>query len=188
MSSIWLKIAAVIVVILVIVVLVNNVLTPKETQPKPPDKGFYDVAEKDKERLSGAPKPEDFEQNVPQQQSNQPAETAGEVQKPAGPVKLYFKEISEEEAIEAERLLGVAVPGRSIGRLPMTGFSLMVPNCRDIMERWPGTIYDYKARRLMCEIPQRFHSRYKITPEDLDLTRFTVPKEGTKVFIMEEDQ
>ena len=74
MNTFWLKMAAVIVVILVIVVVVNNISPPKEEAPEP-TKTFYDVVEKDKERLSGKPRPEDFVGNSqPPQEQKEAAE------------------------------------------------------------------------------------------------------------------
>ena len=195
MNTFWLKTAVVVIVILGGVFLVNSLLSPKEDKQEKPTKTFYDVAQEDKERLLGQPKPEDFAEEVPQSpeqtkldevKPEEPAKTAEEPQKPAEPLTLYFKEIPDLETIDAERLINVAVPARSIGRLQV-GFNLMVQNCRQIMERWPGSIYDYKARRLLREMPERYQSQYKITQDELDLIRFTIPKPGTKPFILEEN-
>jgi hypothetical protein len=48
----------------------------------------------------------------------------------------------------------------------------MVDACRQIMQKFPGSEFDYKARRMLADIPQRYRERYKITEEEIDLTRF----------------
>jgi len=79
-----------------------------------------------------------------------------------------FKEIDEIDAIEAERLFETALTDRKIGRLPMTGYKMTVDNCRMIIEKFPGTEFDYKARRLLNDVPKRFTERYKLTEEEMD--------------------
>jgi hypothetical protein len=93
--------------------------------------------------------------------------------------------LSEIDKIEAERFLNVAVPGRSIGRLPVTGFRLMVDNCRRIIERWPDSWYAYRAKQMLADMPPRFRPRYHITEEELDLSRFAEPRAGTKPLVVE---
>jgi len=104
------------------------------------------------------------------------------------PTVLYFQPLSEIEQIEAEKLLNVAVPGRSIGRLPMTGFSLMVPNCRQIIQRWPESQYAYQAKRLLADLPPRYQTRYNVTKEEMDVSMFYQQRPGTQPFTMEESR
>ena len=104
------------------------------------------------------------------------------------PTVLYFKPLSEIEQIEAERLLGVAVPGRSIGRLPMTGFNLMVPNCRQIIEKWPESQYAYQARRLLADLQPRYQTRYNVTKEEINISMFYKQRPGTQPFTMEDSR
>jgi hypothetical protein len=186
MNTFWLK-AAGIAIAVVVVILVVNALWVSEPEPAP--KSFYEVVEEDKERFLSKPKPPDAteqerptpdpeagnetmteEQTIPAQQPRQKPEA----------VTLYFSELSEFDKIEAERLLNVAVPGRSIGRLPTTGFRLMVDSCRQMIRRWPDSWYAYKAKLMLADMPERFRPRYKITREELDLSRFAEPREGTK--------
>lgn len=197
MSTFWLKIAILAVVAIGVLLAVTVLLPSKHNEPKPQPRTFYDVAAEDKDRLSGPPRAEDLEQR-PESESAEPqaraeSEEPDELVEPGAQPKqvpetltLYFKDMpSEIDRIEAERLLGVAVPGRSIGRLPMTGFNLMVQNCRQIMRRWPDTIYDYKARRLLNEMPERFRARYKITEDELDMERFTQHRPETKAYTVQ---
>ena len=95
---------------------------------------------------------------------------AVEEKKKAVEVKIVrkFKELDEIERIEAERLFEMALTDRKIGRLPVTGYKLTVDNCRMIIKKFPGTEFDYKARRLLDDIPKRFIERYKLTDEEMD--------------------
>lgn len=79
-----------------------------------------------------------------------------------------FKKMDEIDKIEAERLFETALTDRKIGRLPVTGYKMTVDNCRMIIQRFPGTEFDYKARRLLDDIPKRFVERYKLTDEEMD--------------------
>ena len=68
----------------------------------------------------------------------------------------------------------------------MTGYNLAVESCRQIMTRWPGTIYDYKARRILNDIPERHRTRYRIKPDERDLNRFKYQLPGTIPVTIEE--
>ena len=198
MNTFWVKIAIFAVIVVGIIVLIN--VFPKPQQ-KAETESFYDVAAKDSKRLLAEPeKVEDAQERKPQQQQKQqpqqqqeqrqeqPAEQPRATQ-PAPtveePTTLYFKELSEIDKIEAERLLNVAVPERSIGRLPMTGFKLMVDTCRQIIRRWPDSWYAYRAKQMLADMPQRFRKRYRVTGEEMDLSRFAEPRPGTKPFTFE---
>jgi len=194
MNTFWLKTAGLAGVVVVVIVLIG-VFLPSESEPKAKPKTFYDVVGEDRQRFLAEPKPEDLAEQKPklaeqqaleEKKADEPAKTVEQTLKPTEPVKLYFAELSEIDKIEAERFLNVAVPGRSIGRLPMTGFKLMVDNCRQIIRRWPDSWYAYRAKQMLVDMPRRFHSRYKVTQEELDLSRFAKPRPGTKPFIIEE--
>ena len=160
MNTFWLKIAALAIVVVGLIILVN-VFTASESEPKPKPKTVYDVWEEDDKRLRAEPKIEDIKQ------TQQPAVTEPKPQ----PVPK-FKELSEIEIVGAERLFEFAMQQRKIGRLPVTGFKPMVDACREIMQKFPGSEFDYKARRMLADIPQRYRKRYKITKEEIDLTKF----------------
>ena len=81
----------------------------------------------------------------------------------------------------------MAVPGRSIGRLPTTGFKLMVDNCRTIIRRWPDSFYAYSAKKMLADLPERYQMRYKITEEEKDLSMFAEQRPGTRPFTIKED-
>lgn len=191
MNTFWLKIAGLAAVIVGLIIIVNVFWQPGE-KPKQPQKTFYEQAEEDRQRFLAEPKAVDSQGEKPVSGQGQAAqnETVTEgvkpAEKPSKPTELYFTELSEEERIEAESLLNVAVPGRSIGRLPMTGFGLMVDNCRRIIQRWPDSWYAYRAKQLLADMPPRFQKQYRVTREELDLSRFAKPRPGTKPFIIEE--
>jgi hypothetical protein len=100
---------------------------------------------------------------------------------------LYFKELGEIEKIEAERLLNVAVPGRSIGRLPTTGYKLMVDSCRTMISRWPDSFYAYRAKQMLADLPERYQQRYQVTEKEKDVSMFFKQRSGTKPFTIKED-
>jgi len=200
MNTFWLKIAGLAVVIVGLIILVNVFLQP-EDKAEQPQKTFYDQAEEDRQRFLAEPEAVDSQEEKPVSettsgprraaQNKTAAEHVGAAKEPpekAEPVKLYFKELSEIDKIEAERLLNVAVPGRSIGRLPMTGFKLMVDSCRQIIRRWPDSWYAYRAKQLLADMPPRFQKRYRVTKEEKSLSRFAKPREGTKPFIIKESR
>lgn len=179
MNTFWLKIAVLVLLIMTVIILASVFTSSEksglEAEPPPKDKSFYDQVEDDKKKFSAEPKPVD---NQVQQSS--------EDQTPAKPTVLYFKPLSEIEEIEAERLFNVAVPGRSLGRLPRTGFKLMVDSCRHIIKRWPDSWYAYRAKQMLIDMPVRFRPRYEITQEELDLSRFYKPRPGTEPYTVEE--
>ena len=82
-------------------------------------------------------------------------------------------------------MLNVAVPGRSIGRLPMTGYNLMVPNCREIIKRWPDSWYAYRAKQMLGDLPERYQTQYNITEKEKDLSMYYKQRPGTEPYTME---
>lgn len=191
MNTFWLKIAG--IAILAVVVIVAIGIFTGEDEPKQPPKTFYDQVEEDREKFLTKPQPV----NEPVQEPKKPAKNETptkpvqppiERTKPAEPTQLYFKPLSEIDSIEAERLLNVAVPSRSIGRLPITGFKLMVDTCRQIITKWPDSWYAYQAKRMLADMPPRFRPRYKITDEELDISRFTQPRPGTQPYNVKESR
>lgn len=198
MDTIWLKIVGFALLVVGVIVFIGF-LTSGGT--KEPEKNFYDQVEEDKQNFLAEPKPLKEQETtqetaqVPEQtqvaESNEVAQpvppTPKQVEQPK-PTVLYFKPLSEIDQVEAERLLNVAVPGRSIGRLPMTGFSLMVPNCRRIIQKWPDSQYAYQAKRMLADLPPRYQTRYKVTKEEMDISMFYKQRPGTQPFTMEESR
>jgi hypothetical protein len=199
MNTFWLKIAG-LAVLAVGGIAVIGVLTSGKpsTEPEKPAKTFYDQAEEDKEKFLAKPQALDTQEQPSTAEAKQtPAQTQAVASAPAAPkpaapaaapkpTVLYFKPLGEIESIEAERLLDVAVPGRSIGRLPGTGYNVMVPNCRQIISKWPDSWYAYRAKQLLADLPERYQKRYKVTKEELDMSRYTKPRPGTQAFKADE--
>ncbi|MFA5251336.1 MAG: hypothetical protein WC454_01975 [Phycisphaerae bacterium] len=200
MNTFWLKIAAIAVVVAVVIVLIGVFSSSERPQPltketvtepvNKPVKNFPEQVEKDREKFLSPPKQpvnKPAEEPVKQQvqEQNQPADSqtpSQPVQPPAQPAQLYFSPLSEIDNVEAERLLNVAVPGRSIGRLPMTGYKLMVDTCRQIISKWPDSWYAYNAKKMLIDMPVRFRERYQITQQELDISEFTKQRPGTELF------
>jgi len=195
MDTFWLKIVGFALLVVGIIVFIGFLTSGT----KESEKTFYDQVEEDRREFLTEPQPlEEQEQTqVPEESQNRAVESK-QVTEPVPPVQkqieqpkptvLYFKPLSEIEQIEAEKLLNVAVPGRSIGRLPMTGFNLMVPNCRQIIQRWPDSQYAYQAKRLLADLPPRYQTRYNVTKEEMDVSMFYRQRPGTQPFTMEESR
>ena len=194
MNTFWLKIAGAAVAIAIIFVLITIFTangTSEPEKPEQPQMTFDEQVQKDRETFSNLPQPVDSQQqsqttvNTP---IAQPIQPIAEPAKPAEPVILYFKQIGEIEEIEAERLLNAAVPGRSIGRLPMTGFKMMVDTCRQIIKKWPDSKYAYNARRLLADMPERHQQRYNVTQVEMDVSMYAKPRDGTQPYTIKEDR
>ena len=201
MNTFWLKIMGLAVLAVAVIILISFFTSgtdseSPESEPEEPQKTFYDQAEEDKQKFLAEPQALDSQTQTPPTKQAPPIENqtaaqavprAIESPKPAQPTLVYFKELGEIDQIEASRLLNVAVPGRSIGRLPMTGFKLMVDSCRTIIRRWPDSQFAYKAKQLLADLPIRYQKRYKVTEEEKDVSMFTEQRPGTKPFTIKED-
>ena len=199
MNTIWLKIMGLAVLAVVVIILIGVFTSGTDSEPaepKKPQKTFYDQVEEDKQRFLTEPQALDSQnqttvtEQAPPTENQTASPSAPPVvtqPKPAQPVTLYFKELGEIEKIEAERLLNVAVPGRSIGRLPMTGSKLMVDSCRTIIRRWPDSFYAYNAKRMLADLPERYQQRYQVTEQEKDVSMFFKQRSGTKPFTIKEE-
>ena len=154
------------------------------------DKQFLEEPKKIDEQ-----KPKQPQEPAPQPQAQQPTQTPIQ---PAGrtpgvvlpsdikkPTTLYFKPLGEIEDIQAQELLPYATAGRSIGRLPILQYGLMVKACRQIEQRWPDSWYAFRAKQMLEEIAERYAANYKITEQELNISRFLTPKRGTEPRIVE---
>jgi len=157
MNTFWLKVAAVVVVVVGLVIVVNA-FWPSESEPapKPPPKTVYDVWDRDEKRLRADPEPN--AQEPPAVENTQEPEP-----------EPKFKELSLEKKVQAEKLFEMALFHRKKGRLPMMGYKNMVDYCRQIIQRWPDSVYAFKARRMLRDIPPRYRKVYHITNEEMGL-------------------
>jgi type IV secretory pathway VirB10-like protein len=166
--NIWFKIAIVIAVVVVLIVLAGKFLPSGQKSPQQPEKTYYDVIKEDDKRLRAEPNIKDVTASKPPTPV-QPAQQ-NETQ-PVAEVKLKFKELSEEEQVAAEQLFEMALTSRKMGRLPVITYGQMVDYCRQIIQRFPGSEFDFKARRMLADIPEQYRNQYKITPEEIDLSK-----------------
>lgn len=202
MNTIWLKIAGVAVVAVIVIVVIGR-FAGDEPAIEPPapsgqadkPKTFYDMADRDQQFLE-EPEPADPQPAEPQPKTTAPPPPPPPQQTTQPPVTqntgvvlpshirqrttLYFKPMDEIEDIEAQRILPVATAGRSIGRLPVTHYKLMVDGCRQILQRWPDSWYAFRAKQMLEEMPERFWRNYKVTEAELDIRRFLKPRQGAQ--------
>jgi len=84
--------------------------------------------------------------------------------------QAQYRELSEEEDIQAEKLLNTTrdLFMRAAQRR-VTSYQNCVKNCREIIKQYPGTKYAEEARQLLRQIPENQRSRYSITDEELGL-------------------
>jgi len=170
MNTFWLKIAGIAVVVLVAIIVIN-VVSNSEPEPRPPQKTFRDQIEEDDRRLRADPQ---FKQPPQTTTPVQPGNQTRTVEPPktGEPPKPKFRELSEIENIDAEQLFNNAIQFRKIGRLPGPRYRVMVDACRQIIQRYPGSEWAWKAKRMLGDIPEHYRSRYHITKEEIDLGNF----------------
>ena len=180
MSNFWIKMAVFAVIIIALVVLVKN-FSDSPPKEKTGPQTIYETWQEDDKKHRSDPKIETpptkqiqtSQKQKPQTPTTKQTQTTQTqpAQQPIETVKRQFRELTETENIEAERLFEVALSGRKMGRLPGPGYKLMVDNCRRIIQKFPGSVYDYKARRLLADIPEKYRKIYNITPEEIDLSK-----------------
>ena len=161
MNTFWLKIAGVAVLVVGVIILVTVFTSGTDSEPKEPQKTIYDQWEEDDKKLRAEP------------QYQEPPATPPLVQQtmPVPPPKPKFKKLGEIEEIQAQRFFEAAMTARKMGRLPgvKLGYKNMVNYCREIIRRWPESKYAFDAKRLLADIPERYHKMYNITKEEIDL-------------------
>lgn len=157
MNTVWLKIAALAVVIIGLIITVNYF---KSSGPKsgssllPPQKSYQDVIAEDDKRL----RPKEDEQS-------------GQAVQPGKPAEPNYRKLDEEQKIEAERLFEMALTQRKMARLPGMSYKQMVDYCRELIEKFPDTVYAAKAREMLGEVPERKRQLYNITDEEINPTK-----------------
>lgn len=149
-------------------------------------KSFTRQVEEDRERLGAEPKPIDPPVKEAPTQPVTESETQAhpaELEDSSKPTIIYVKPMLDFEEFEAQRLWNIAMPGRSIGRLPATGYNLAVKGCSEIIQRWPDSKYAFMAMRLLNDIPE--HRRGRAGNLDLDMSRFYQKQPGTQPMAIE---
>lgn len=155
MSTVWLKIVAAVVVVVVAIVLFSKIANHKP-EPVVPEKTLRDTYSEDEKRLRAEP-------NVVE--SNVPAQQAANAEQPR------FRKLTEDEEAGASQLFELAITQRKMGRLPGVSYGAMVQYCREIIERYPGSEYAYKAKRMLADIPANYRERYHITDDEINLNK-----------------
>ena len=176
----WLKIAIWIAVVLIVIIVIGKFLP--SNRPAQPEKTYYDVIKEDDARLRAEPNIKETVKAVPMSRvrpiapANQPGQQVNPQQIKITPAvdktQLKFKTLEIEEEVEAQKLFEMALTSRKIGRLPVLTYGNMVNYCREIIQRFPGSEYDFKARRMLADIPEEYRSQYKITTDEIDLTKW----------------
>ncbi|MCK4914404.1 MAG: hypothetical protein KAS69_07425 [Planctomycetes bacterium] len=148
MNTFWLKILLVMVAVAGLFILVNIFLPAEKAEneqvqvEQPEQKTFYTATEQDDKRLRAEPNADDLE--------------------------IQFKKLSLEDEVQADKLFEMALFHRKSGRLPVMGYGRMVDYCRQLIEKYPDSVYAFKARRMLSDIPQKYRKLYKITSEETD--------------------
>ncbi len=157
MNTFWLKIAGLAAVVVGLIVVVGKFTGPKEAG-KPEPKTVQDMWKQDEKRLRAEPQVQQ-----PTKRRRRP--------KTIEPSSPQFKELSLEDKVRAEQLFEMALFERKKGRLPVPGmgFKKMVDYCRQIIQMYPDSIYAFKARRMLADIPRRYRKQYNITEEELKI-------------------
>ena len=163
MDTFWLKIAGFAIVVIGLVILVNK-FSSSESEPKPEPKTFYDVIAEDDKRLRADIEPPQTLKTEPTAPTTQPPKAELAVKA----VKPQPEEMTLEDQVQAERLFEMALMQRKVGRLPGMGYKQMVDYCRQIIEKYPDSVYAFKAKRMLSDIPETYRKRYKITSEETD--------------------
>ena len=163
MNTFWLKIAGFAVVVVGLIVLVK-VFSSSDLEVKT-EKTVYDVWEQDDKRLRAEPQAEPTETAKQAPVTKQIPEAKPAVE----PTKPKFKELSPEDEVRAQKLFEMALFHRKSGRLPGLQFKKMVDYCREIIEKYPDSVYAFRARRMLRDIPRRYRERYNITDEEMGL-------------------
>ena len=161
MNTIWLKLAAFVVLLVVIFVIINKIAN-QASKPAEPEKTIADTWREDEKRLRAEP-------NVAESNAAEANMAGGQEAVAAEPRK--FRELTEDEKAGAEQLFELAITQRKMGRLPGISCGAMVQYCREIIERYPGSEYAYKAKRMLGDIPADQRERYHITDDELDLSK-----------------
>jgi hypothetical protein len=158
MNTVWLKIAALAVVVVVAIVLFSKIAN-NMSKPEEPVKTLGDTFREDEKRLRA--EPNIVESNVP----------AAAGQQTASAEQPRFTKLTEEEEAGASQLFELAITQRKIGRMPAMHYGAMVQYCRQIIEKYPGSEYAYKAKRMLGDIPESDRERYHITDDEINLNK-----------------
>jgi len=182
MNSIWLKIAAAVVAVFIVIVVVDKFKSGEPAGPSAPraesssdkPKTVYDQWQEDDDKYSVQSQTEDTQSAQPEPQPAQPTETATQPQtaQPAPQQQPTFEKLPFEQDLQAQKLFEHAKMEFKQSRLPMMTPARMVKDCREIIQRWPKSEYAFQAKRMLADLPQRYHTMYTITDQEKDVSSF----------------
>ena len=158
MSTFWGKIFILALTIAGVIFAVKS-FNKTDSTPAEPPRTYQDQIGDDDAKHRSAPKP-----TLQVRQAPGAKEKAAEEPEP---IEIKFKKLTEAGDIQAERIFEMALVSFKQGRLPPLTFKKCVDYCRDIIEQYPGTQWEYKARRLLADVPKRHWKKYGITQEEV---------------------
>lgn len=142
-----LKLLALLLIVLVIIFVVKN-FSGQKSEPSAEPKTFQEVIAEDDTRLRA-----DIEQPESNKIENQAAE------------------LTPEQQVDAERFFEMALAQRKMARLPGVSYKLMVDYCRELIRKYPNSQQAAKARRMLAEVPDQYRKLYKITDEEIGISK-----------------
>lgn len=175
MNSIWLKIAAAVVAVFIVIVVAGKFMSgepagssaPRAENSSDKPKTVYDQWQEDDEKYSVQPQTEEPQPTQPatttQPQAAQPAPQ---------PPQPTFEKLPFEQDVQAQKLFEHAKMEFKQSRLPMMTPARMVKDCREIIQRWPKSEYAFQAKRMLADLPERYHTMYNITDQEKDVSSF----------------
>lgn len=166
MNSFWVKMAIFAAIVVGLVLLVRNVSksTVKHIEET---KGIGQMWEEDDQRLRAEPPPKQQEPKAAEETAVAEQKTA--VEQVAAEPQPQFRELDDIEKADADKLFEVAIQHRKMGRIGGIGFKLMVDCCRQLIEKYPDSVYAYNAKRMIAEVPKRHWKKYGITEEEVKM-------------------
>lgn len=172
MGSIWSKIAALVIIVVAVFLVIKFWPWAGETEFRPKPKTFQDVIREDDKRLRAEPELKEPALESPELAVpvNKPGPVTQEPQlaKPPELMTPKYEQLELEQKVDAERLLEMAIAERKMARLPGMSYKRMVDYCREIISKYPDSVYAAKARRILGEVPRQYWDRYKITAEEIN--------------------
>ena len=162
MNNFWVKIVIFGIIVAGLIVMVNFLSNTKSHTVSEPESA---------EKVENIAPPEPVSQpEVKQPVAEQPVQTP-DTDKPVVQQPEQIPQIDEDspENIDAQRLYSMAEFESKLARKPMMTYYKMVNYCRQILEKYPNTIYAEKARALLRKMPEHERSKYNITDKELGL-------------------
>lgn len=176
MNTFWLKVAGIGIVAVVVLIVAGQFMggdKPESTledaaSTQNTSANVYEQDQKDHERLN-AP----IQAAVASAPATMNQVDTGVLEpEPATDPLPAFVTLNTEQQVEAEKLWEMAETSFKIGRKPMMTFGNCVNYCRELINRFPGSEYEIKAKRVLNDIVNMrdsYKSQYHITDEELDM-------------------